>query len=185
MTAAPHDKPAHLIVGRVRRAHGVRGDVLVEVMTESPDRVFANDARLLLGDHRGAVDASDEARTLRVEASGPFAQGLRVRFVDVATRTLAEQLGGRFLLVPADEIDPPAIDEIFEHDLIGLRVIDRGTDVGSVTGFFETPAGLLLEVRRAKGIALLPYRLEFIKAVDLDRGTLEIDVPDGLLTQEP
>jgi 16S rRNA processing protein RimM len=178
VTAASFAKPSRLIVGRIRRAHGVRGEVLVEVLTDSPERVFAPGARVLLGDPRG--DAEPSPRALRVGSALPFKDGLRVGFDDISSRSAAELLGGRYLLLPSEEIAPPGRGQIFEHDLIGLTVRDRGVAVGTVASYYHGPAGLLLEVRRDKGIALLPYRPEFIVAVDLDRRLLEVEVPEGL-----
>lgn len=179
MAHPPDAQPSLVIVGRIRRAHGIRGEVLVEVMTDSPDAIFAPGARLFAGTNTG--DPAPNGPELVVAEARPFKDALLVRFETVADRTAAERWRDRYLLVPFDEVDAPGDDEVFVHDLIGLEVVlQDGAPVGHVTSTLETGAGLLLEIRRTKDVVLLPYDLEFIREVDIDAKRLVIDPPPGL-----
>ncbi len=179
MAPASHEGTSHAIVGRVRRAHGVRGEVVVQLLTDAPDAIFAPGARLFAGTIAG--DIGPNPPTLHVEGSRPFNDGLLVTFAEISDRTQADLWRDRYLLIPADELEPPGEDEIYLHDLVGLQVerVD-GTTVGTVAGYFELAHGLLLEIRRASDTVLLPYRDEFIAEVDVPAGRLVIDPPEGL-----
>lgn len=177
-------QPRLVIVGRVRRAHGVRGEVLVEVISDSPDVIFAPGERLLLGTASG--DPTPVPRVLRVRDVRAFREGLLVVIDDVDDRTAGESLRGRYLLVPLDRVGHPTEGEVFVHDLVGLQVESNGERVGEVVGWFDAPgvgSGVLLEVRRDRGVILLPYRSEFVRAVDLAGGRLVMDVPEGMFDQ--
>jgi 16S rRNA processing protein RimM len=171
--------PPHAIVGRVRRAHGVRGELLVQVMTDAPDAIFASGARVYGGTPAG--DLPPTPPVLHVEHARPFKDGLLVTFAEIADRNAAELWRERYLLVPVDELEPLTEGEVYLHDLVGLRV-ERpdGTVLGVVDGFFELPHGLLLEIRRERDTVLVPYREEFIVSVDVPAGTLVVDPPAGL-----
>jgi 16S rRNA processing protein RimM len=176
---SPRAQPELVIVGRIRRAHGVRGELLLEVMTQSPGAIFAPGARVLAGTTQG--DASSGGEALTVQEVRPFKDGLLVRFGEIPDRTIAERWRDRFLLVPLSEVDAPAEDEIFVHDLVGLRVVrPDGVVIGDVIATVETAAGLLLEVQQTGGTVLMPYDLAFIREVDLDARQLVVDAPAGL-----
>ncbi|HXD22809.1 MAG TPA: hypothetical protein VN613_05570, partial [Gemmatimonadaceae bacterium] len=91
------------MVGRVRRAHGIRGELVVELMTDAPDVIFASGARVFQGTTTGDVwrdPKSGEPRELRVLASRPFKGGLLVALDAVSDRTESERWNERYLLVP-------------------------------------------------------------------------------------
>lgn len=179
MAHPPGAQPPLVIVGRIRRAHGIRGEVLVEVMTDSPDAIFAPGARLFAGTIAG--DPAPNRPELVVAEARPFKDGLLVRFEAVPDRTAAERWRDRYLLVPFEEVEAPADDEVFLHDLVGLEVeLLDGTPVGRVTSTLETGAGLLLEIRRPHDVVLMPYELEFIREIDVGSKRLIIDPPPGL-----
>ena len=156
---------AYAIVGMIRNAHGIRGEVVVELLTDAPDAVFATGRRVFMGDSNGNL--RDESRSLSVESSRPFKGGLMVKFRDTADRNAAELLRGRYLLVPFEELDPPKDDEIYLHDLPGMQVmLNTGEHVGEVTSYYELPQGLTLDVTTARGSVLVPYRPEVIESTD-------------------
>jgi 16S rRNA processing protein RimM len=172
--------PDHGIVGRVRNAHGIRGELVVEALTNAPDAVFASGRRLLAGTVGGGLAAG--APELFVQRSRPFKGGWIVAFDKITDRNQAELWRDRYLLLPADELTPPAEDEVFQHDLLGMRV-ERvtGEVVGAVSALYELPQGLMLEVGEGRGAVLLPYRPEVILRVDVDARTIVVDPPVGLL----
>src|SRR5215210_2763056 len=97
MSAVP---PELIIVGRVRKAHGIRGELVVEPITDEPDAVFASGRRVIAGTASG--DPSKDRRELRILSSTPFKGGFIVHFEGIADRTDAELGRARFLLVPAE-----------------------------------------------------------------------------------
>jgi 16S rRNA processing protein RimM len=168
-----------VIVGRIRKAHGIRGEVLVDVQTETPDAIFAPGARVLAGDARG--NAKPSAPSLHVESVRPFKDLLCVAFDEITDRTEAEKWRDRYLLVPEGELVPPGDDEVFVHQLAGLDVVlESGEPVGRVLGTFDVGGRLLLEVQRASDTVFVPYELPFLVRVDLAAGQLVMSLPEGL-----
>lgn len=171
--------PELIIVGRVRKAHGVRGDLVVEPITDEPDAVFAPGRRVFAGTVTG--DPAKGMPELHIESAGPFKGGFIVHFAEIADRTVADTWRERFLLLPAGELEPPGEDEIYVHELIGMRVeLESGEPVGSVTQFYELPQGLTLEVARANGSVLVPYD-RIVTSVDREARLIRIAPPEGLL----
>lgn len=170
-----------LVVGRVVKSHGVRGELVVEVRTDSPEERFTVGSRLVgrLGRGHRAVD-----REVIIEAARNHSGRLLVRLVGVADRDAADALRGMLLLVDSDDLeDPDDPDEYHDHQLVGLQARDtEGTVLGEVTEIVHTPAGELLGIRLADGgDALVPFVTEMVPEVDLDSGTCVIDPPEGLL----
>jgi 16S rRNA processing protein RimM len=173
--------PEYAIVGRVRKAHGIRGELVVETITDAPDAVFASGRRVFAGTADGELARG--APTLTVTASRPFREGLLVAFDEIRDRTAAELWRERYLLVPIGELTPPAEDEVYHHELIGMRVerLD-GSFVGEVEGLYELPQGLMLEVRpTGRPTVILPYRPEVVTGVDVGRRVVTVDPPEGML----
>ncbi len=170
------------IVGRIRKAHGIRGELVVEPYTNEPAAVFAAGRRLLGGTADGRPLPQSPALTVR--RATPHKDGWIVRVDEIADRTIAESGRERTLLAPLAELPPPGDDEVYLHDLVGLRVqrVD-GTAVGAVVDYYEMPHGIMLEVRldAREGTALVPYRPEIVTEVDTGARTLTIDPPEGLL----
>src|SRR5688500_963182 len=147
------------IVGLIRNAQGIRGEVVIEPLTDAPDAVFASGRRVFVGE-----DAQE--RPFTVERMRPFKGGLMVKFEEVADRNEAELLRGRYVFSPFDELEPPGDDEVYLHELIGMKVeLDTGAEMGEVTAYYELPQGLTLDVRTPKGSVLVPYRPEDRKSV--------------------
>ena len=184
-------QPDYALVGLVRKAQGVRGEVLIEPLTDSPDVIFAPGSRVFGGDTKGDLPASadtDEAGgahhppTLTVDTLRHHKGGLLVQFEEIQDRNAAELWRGRYLLAPFAELPPPKDDEVYLHDLVGMRVEDEdGAHAGEVTTFYELPQGIMLDVKTAKGSALIPFRPEIVRRVDLDRRTIVFDATSGLL----
>jgi 16S rRNA processing protein RimM len=175
--------PDFLIVGRVRNAHGIRGEVVVEELTDDPDQHFAVGRRLFAGTPGG--DLIDEnapgPREVTVRRAVPFKGGRILRFKEITDRDLAESWRDRYLLVPRAQATPPAEGEVYLHDLVGLRVEStEGVDLGKVQELFDMPHGVLLDVRTSKGTVMIPYRPELISRVDLERRVIIVDASGGL-----
>ena len=168
-----------LIVGRVRKAHGIQGDVVVEPITDAPDDVFKPGRELLVGTVDGDRDA--RGRSLRVARAQPFKNGFIVHFEEIADRNEAELWRDRFLLVPADAAAPLGSGEMYLHELPGMRVqLARGETVGVVSDYYQLPQGLTLDVQRERDSVLIPYD-RVVTNVDRAERVITIVPPDGLL----
>lgn len=171
----------YVIVGRVRKAHGIRGELVVEPITDTPESVFAPGRRLVPGTTAGDVDP--KTPELHVERTSRFKEGFIIAFREIRDRNAAELWRNRFFLVPSTEI--PALDEgeIFVHELIGMHVqLESGEPLGEVVETYELPHGLAIDVRRTgrSDTVLLLYEQSVI-AADRDSRTLTVTVPEGLL----
>ena len=176
--------PTYLIVGRVRKAHGIRGEVVVEAITDAPDAIFAPGRRVFAGTATG--DISTSGQELHIRSVRPFNEGMLVGFDEVPERNAAELWRGRYLLLPAEEVPAPADDEVYLHDLVGMRVdLATGEVVGVVEELYELPQGLALDVRRAEPrdgeTVLLLYDDNTVASVDKDARVIVVTPPEGLL----
>ncbi len=179
--------PEYMIVGRVRNAHGIRGEVVVESLTSEPGVRFAIGRRLVGGTAKGDLSKPDAPgpRSLTIRRAKPFKGGWILRLEELTDRNAAELWRGRYLLVPASEIEAPASDEIYYHDLVGLSVERRDGDaLGRVEALHEMPQGLVMEVSTPRGTVMLPYRPEVVATVDLGRRAVVVEVPDGLMDDD-
>ena len=168
------------VVGRVVKPHGIRGELVVDVHTDSPDERFAPGAVLVTRARDGA------SGTVTIAAARPHTGRLLVTFEDVAGRDAAEAMRGLLLLVDAADIAPSDDpEEFYDHELEGLEVVDvHGTRVGVVAEVLHTAASDLLAVRRdGGGEALVPFVTEIVPTVDVAAGRVVVDPPEGLLDE--
>ena len=176
-----------LIVGRIGKPHGIRGEVTVEVRTDEPEARFAPGA--VLSTEPGAV-APPEPGAYRVPEkltveSARWHQGrLLVVFDGVLDRNVAEALRGTLLAVDSGDVAPPEDPEEFhDHQLVGLAVVNpAGERLGEVDRIDHAPASDLLVLRRPDGrTALIPFVKAMVPEVDLAGGRVVVDPPGGLL----
>jgi 16S rRNA processing protein RimM len=168
-----------VIVGRVGRPHGIRGELVIGVRTDEPDLRFAVGAVL------GAHDEPDgeEPHTLKVASKHWHSGQLLVTFDGIEDRTAAGELTGSWLSVEASQLprtgDP---DEFRDHELIGLAVrTPDGEPVGVVTDVLHHGQDLLVIERASNGECLVPFVKAIVPEVDVAAGVLVIDPPPGLL----
>ena len=167
------------IVGLIRNAQGIRGEVVIESLTDAPDAVFAFGRRVFLGNAAG--NSAGEERPMTVEIARPFKGGLMVKFAGVADRNAAELLRGRYVFAPFTELDPPGEDEVYLHDLLGMKVeLEDGSEIGEVTAYYELPQGLTLDVKTAKGSVLVPYRPEVVDRTDAEARVVVVKSEVGI-----
>lgn len=165
-----------LVVGRIGRAHGIKGELTVEVRTDEPELRLAP----------GAVLATDPASTgpLTIEAGRVHSGRLLLRFTGVRDRTAAEALRNTLLIA---EIDPEQVpdepDEFYDHQLIDLDVVTvDGAEVGRITEISHLPSQDLFIVERPDGSeVLVPFVGEIVTEIDLDEQRAVIDPPPGLI----
>jgi 16S rRNA processing protein RimM len=154
-----------LLVGRVGRAHGVRGDLVIDVRTDEPDRRFAP----------GTSFVTSRGR-LTVASSRWHGRRLLVSFEEVTGRAAAEELRGLELriTVPAD-LRPDDPEEFYDHNLVGLRAeSETGSPLGDVTDVLHLPAQDVLVVRHRGHDVLVPFVSDIVPVVDVDAGQLVI-----------
>jgi len=174
-----------VVVGRIGKAHGLRGDVTINVRTDEPDRRFAPGS--VLGVEAPSGSAST-LRTLTVASSRWHSSVLLVRFKEVPDRTAAE--GARGLLlhasIPADE-SPEDPDEFYDHQLVGLAAYDvSGAHLGEVTGLVHGGAQDLLAIRALDGRdTLVPFVKALVPEVDVAGGRVVVADRPGLVTPLP
>ncbi|MCV7300423.1 ribosome maturation factor RimM [Mycobacterium barrassiae] len=169
-----------LVVGRVVKAHGITGEVVVDVRTDDPDIRFAPGASL-----RARAKGGTERRFV-VESARPHGGRLLIRLDGVADRDGADALRGTLFVVDTSELPPiDEPDEFYDHQLEGLQV--RTTDgeaVGTVAEVLHTAAGELLSVRTGEREVLVPFVEAIVTSVSLTDQVIEIDPPEGLLELE-
>lgn len=170
--------PTLVTIGRVVKAHGIRGEVAVNVQTDLPDRFDAGLTVVVGGSPRV------------IESSRPHQGRLLVRFEGIRDRTQAELLRGRIIEAEPRELEDS--DTYFVHELVGMRVVLDDRDLGEVSALIELPpaAGYdLLEVRRDDGSTwLLPAVEDQVEVEDAADGGQRLrltDPPEGLIDGEP
>ena len=181
-------EPEYAIVGLIRKAQGIRGEVVVEPLTDKPDVVFASGSRVFAGTATGDlavvrdIRGEEERPTLTIAASKPFKKGLIVQFEELTDRDSADLWRGRYLLAPFSELPPLEEDEVYLHDLVGMKVVSaQGEQVGTVTTFYELPQGIMLDIATVRGSVVIPYRPEIIVRTDVTSRTITIDDKLGFL----
>ena len=171
-----------LVVGRIAKAHGVTGELVVDVRTDDPEARFAVGNRLRLKNFR-----SGSEREVVIASGRPHTGRLLIRREGIADRDSAEALRGGLFIVDSAEL-PPIVDpdEFYDHQLEGLivRTVD-GQNIGTVAEVLHTPGGELLSVRAESGSeVLIPFVREIVTAVLLADRIVHIDPPEGLLDLE-
>lgn len=165
-----------LVVGRIGRAHGVRGDLFVEPMTDEPEVRFA----------KGAALKTSNNETLIVSDTKWHSGRFIVHFAGVDDRTPAELLKGQELTVEVDPMQlPEDPDEFYDHQLIGLSVFHQNIEIGTISDVIHLPAQDLLAIQREnESEVLVPFVTEFVPVVDIKAGRIEITPPTGLLNED-
>jgi 16S rRNA processing protein RimM len=175
-----------VVVGRIGRPHGIRGELSVEPRTDEPERRFAPGAVLVTETPRGsAPHGPGRPSTLTVEAVRWHQDRLLVRFVEIPDRDAAEVARGLVLVadVPTDEA-PEDPEEFYDHQLVGLRVeTTEGTAVGEVALVQHGAGQDLLVIRTPDGgDVLVPFVTALVPEVDVAGGRLVVADRPGLLS---
>jgi 16S rRNA processing protein RimM len=164
-------------VGRITRAHGVRGEVRVLPLTDVEER-FAPPSRLFAGE--------SEERPLTVAASRPDRGRLLVRFQEIPDRTAAEALAGSYLFVPATASPRLPEGEFWPHELIGAEVLtESGRSLGTLREVVHTNANDVWVARDDDGTeSLVPALRDVIVSVDTDARRVVVREIPGLTAPE-
>ena len=174
-----------VVVGRIGKPHGIRGEVTLDVRTDEPERRFAPGTTL-----RAQPPAGTDRRpaTLTVARARWHQSTLLVTFEELADRNAAEAARGTLLhaTIGRDET-PEDPDEYYDHQLVGLAVVDLdGTPLGEVRALVHGAAQDLLSVRTPDGRdALVPFVTALVPEVDLAAGRVVVADRPGLVSPFP
>jgi 16S rRNA processing protein RimM len=175
------DLPESVTVGRVLRPHGVRGEVVVEVLSDVPDR-FARGSRMQ-GIREGRPPVPLEVAAGRAHKSGAV-----VRFEGCEDRDRAEELRGLWLEIPRSQVPAAEPGTYYQYELVGCRCRVAGEELGRVVEVVEDGGGLLLiiegegegEGETGRRIPV-PFVREFLREVDVAGARIELELPPGLV----
>lgn len=180
---APRPGTTQLRVARLLRAHGLKGALKLELYTDDPERRFQPGATFALqvptsSDWHGKTL---ELRELRWYNGQPVAF-----FAGVDDRTAAETLVKAILWVDHDESElPEESDAWYDHQLVGLRALRDGVEVGRVARVDHLPAQDLLAIAVGDGEVLVPFVSAIVPEVDIAAGTVMLTPPAGLFEDLP
>ena len=155
-----------LRIGRVLKAHGVRGGLRVESLTDFPDRF------------EPGRQVTVDGRLLTISRSQPSEAGLIVSFAGIEDREKAAVLSGAYITVPLEEARPLPADRYYHFQLVGLEVVESGgrKALGTVQEVLSYPANDVLLVTGAAGERLIPMVSSVVLGVDLGRGRITVDL---------
>jgi 16S rRNA processing protein RimM len=166
-----------IVVGRVRKPHGLKGELSIFPLTDEPEAVFVRGRTLRVLDLRG-----DELGTVTLDTARGYHREVLLKFTDHASREAVEHYRGLFLAVGRDELPPLDEGEVYLQDLVGFAVRDEAdAPLGIVSEVYDLPAGPVIEVQGPKREFLLPFRAEYVRQTDREGRRLVVTVPDGLL----
>ena len=173
-TGSPNlGEPAFLLVGIMRRPHGVKGEMQMSVETDFPERIKPG-AKFYLGEEHQEITIAN-VRTMN--------KGLILLFKEFDTREALDGLQNKRLYVSVDQIPDLPDGEYYQHQLLGLNVVtDMGQSLGTIIEFIETGANLVFIIGSENGQEiLLPNIDEVVLKIDLDNKMITVHLIEGLL----
>ena len=164
-------------IGKVSKAFGVKGEVVVRRMTESPER-FKKLKHVYLGEEES------KTQKLTVEYARVDPKGVRLKFAETQDRTDAEALVGALLFVDEQHRVKLKKGSHFIHDIVGLNVVDeKGSAIGIVKDVLRLPAQDVYVIDKNGREWLLPAVKEFVTSIDVAARTMRVRVIEGLMEQ--
>jgi 16S rRNA processing protein RimM len=173
-------QPPFLLLGRVMRPHGVRGEISIEVLTAYPERIVP-DMQVYLGND--PKDAS-AAVAYRVESARKHQRYLLLQLEGIPDRSAAEMVRGQYVMVPLEDAVPLDEGEFYLFQVIGIAVYtDEGDFLGEVVDVIETGANDVYVVRGPRGEVLLPAIDECVLDINIDAGKMTVHLLEGLVNE--
>lgn len=172
----PTGEPVFLVIGKLRRPHGVHGEILMEVSSDFPERISPG-TEVFIGEDR---------RRLLVASCRVHGNGLLVSFREFDAPETVGVLRNQLVYVPAKNRPPLPPGEYYHHEILGLRVAtEQGDDLGRVVDILETGAHDVCVIERASGKeVLLPMTETTLLEVDLQAGVMRVRLIPGILPAE-
>ncbi|MBE0409215.1 MAG: 16S rRNA processing protein RimM [Anaerolineales bacterium] len=169
-------EPVFLAVGLLRRPHGVHGEILMEVLTDFPERLEPGIRLFISPDHH----------PVHLKSVRQHSKGLLVSLVEYQTQEMAGELRNRLLMVRVDDRPPLPEGEFYHHQILGLEVYAHsGKLLGVVSEILETGANdVYVITKESRQDLLLPVTDEVILDVDLEAGVLRVKLIPGLMPDE-
>ncbi|MGC8879812.1 MAG: ribosome maturation factor RimM [Anaerolineae bacterium] len=168
-------EPRFIVIGRILRPHGVRGEVLVEVITDFPERFDVLEVAYLGYDNWHATPY--RVRTRRWHRAWAL-----LSFEGYPDRTSVEALRDMFVQIPIEEAQPLPEGTYYAHELMGLDVFTtEGEEIGRISDVLFTAANDVYVVQGARGEILLPAISQVVKQIDLAAGRVIVELLPGLL----
>jgi 16S rRNA processing protein RimM len=161
-----------ICVAQIGGAHGLRGEVKLKSFTADPKAVM----------NYGPLSSEDGSASFEIEAVRPAKGHLIARLRGIDDRDAAERLTHLKLFIARDRLPPPAADEFYHADLIGLAAVTAdGTEIGTVLAVHDFGAGDILELRPAAGGAtiLLPFTEAVVPRIDIAGGRIVVVPPEA------
>lgn len=170
------DRENCLLIGKVVKPHGIKGEVKVFAFSETPE-AFAGYPRLWL-----VEEQSGRSEEFTVRSARPQGKAVVVALEGVVGRDRSEALVGREVWLEKSLLPDLADDEFYWHELEGMLVDDeQGVELGRITGLFSGGAHDILIVKRGGEEFLIPARDEFITEINRQSGRVSVCLPPGLL----
>lgn len=169
--------PQQLRVGRLVKAHGLKGALKLELYTDDPAKRFTPGARFSL---QVPTTSPWHGSTLTLTELRWYNGQPVAFFDDVADRSAAESLVKAILWIDQSSDEPAEDDAWYDYQLVGLTVLRDGVEVGTVARVEHFPAQDLLVVRTADSEVLVPFVSVMVPSVDLAAGTITVTPPPGL-----
>ena len=172
-SGSPSGEPVYLTVGFIRRPHGVRGELIMDIHTDFPERLRTGTKIYLGEDHRPAKLAS----------ARPHGTSMLVSFRGLDSPEESGRLRNTWVYVTAADRPPLPEGKVYQHQILGLRVVtDEGRELGTLDNIFETGANNIYVVKTAEGKEiLLPAIPDVVLEIDLPKGVVKVHLLDGLL----
>lgn len=170
----------YLVIGQITSAHGLRGELSIELHTDFPER-FQSGITVYMG---------DKLQPTQIVHARPHKSSMLLRLDGIETRDDAERMRGIWLYIPEDEASELEEGSYWIHDIVGLQVVsDDGIELGEISDVMPTGANDVYIIQPAPGInrdreLLLPAVAEVIRNVDLENGIMTVTLLPGLLEKD-
>lgn len=162
-----------ILVGIAHGAHGVRGQLRVEGLSDNP-------ARFAVGGQLYACLPQRPPRLLTIQSATPHRGKLLIAFVEVQSREAAQQLLGAQLMAEPDDTALPQ-GQYYHYQLLGLQVYERGEYLGELVDILARPANDVYVARNPEGSEIwIPALKTVVKNIDLEAKRMDVELPQGL-----
>jgi 16S rRNA processing protein RimM len=171
-SGSPDGEPVYLVVGFLRRAHGLHGEMIMDLHTDFPER-FRSGRKLFIG---------EEHKPITLASARPHAKGMLVRLKGVETPEDAAQYRNQWVYVKSSDVPPLPEGQIYQHELFGFQVVDENDNLlGELVEIIETGANNVYVVRDPEGREiLLPDIPSVVLDLDRARRVMRVHLLEGL-----